>query len=64
MDDSVIMLDKIVESYKNKKFKKKTIPTNLSEKKATCKTKNLLTFSLITITLLIAVCIYCYLLTF
>ena len=42
----------------------KTIPTNFNEKKATCKTKNfyiLLAFLLITIGLLIAVSIYCYL---
>ena len=42
----------------------KTIPTNFNEKKVTCKTQSfyiLLTFLLITITLLIAVSIYCYL---
>ena len=42
----------------------KTIPTNFNENKATCKTKNfyiLLAFLLITIGLLIAASIYCYL---
>ena len=43
--------------------KKKAVTTNFNEKKATCKTQNffiLLAFLLITITLLIAVSIYCY----
>ena len=42
----------------------KTISTNFNEKKATCKAHNfyiLLSFLLITIALLIAVSIYCYL---
>ena len=53
--DSAIMCDEIIEW---------TVPTNLNEKKATCKTQNLyilLAFLLITITLLIAVTVYCYL---
>ena len=59
MDDSVI-----VESYDEKI---KTIPTNFDEKNITCKTQTfyiLLTFSLITITSLIAVSIYCYLIKY
>ena len=45
----------------------KTIPTNFNEKKASCKTQNcyvLRAFSLITIALLIAVSIYCYLIKY
>ena len=40
-----------------------TAPTNFNEKKATCKTQNfyiLLEFLLITIALLIAASVYCY----
>ena len=61
MDDSAIISDEVIESYDEEI---KTIPTNFNEKKATCKIQNfyvLLAFSLITITLLIAVSIYCYL---
>ena len=57
MDDSASTSDEIIE-------KTKTFPTNFNEKKAACKTQNfyiLLTFLLITILLLIAVVIYCYL---
>ena len=60
MDDSVIICDEVIESYEETK----TIPTNFGEKKVTCKTQHfyiLLAFLLITITLLIAVTIYCYL---
>ena len=45
----------------------KTVPTNYNEKNITCKTQNfyiLLTFLLITIVLLIAVSIYCYLIKY
>ena len=58
IDDSVITFDEIIEE---------TFPTNLSEKKATRKTQNsyiLLSFLLITIALLIAVSIYCYLIEY
>ena len=58
MDDSVITCDEIIEE---------TVPTNFNEKKATCKTQNfyiLLAFLLITIALLIAVSIYCYLIKY
>ena len=44
-----------------------TTPSNFNEKKATCKTQNfyiLLAFLLITIALLIAVSIYCYLIKY
>ena len=64
MDDSEIMCDEIIESYDKKT---KTIPTNFNEKKAICKTQNfyiLLAFLLITISLLIAVSIYCYLIKY
>ena len=70
MDDSVIMCDEIIKSYDEdadaeaKSYKEtKTILTNL----ATCKTQNfyvLLAFLLITIALLIAVSIYCYLIKY
>ena len=60
MDHSAIRCDEIIESYKEE--------TNFNEKKpkktTTCKMQNfyiLLTFLLITIALLIAVTIYCYL---
>ena len=61
MDDSVITCDEIIESYEEET---KTISTNFNEKKATFKTQNfyiLLLFLLITIALLKAVSIYCYL---
>ena len=57
IDDSVIACDEIIEVTKG-------IPTSFNEKKMACKTKNvyiLLAFLLITIALLIAVSIYCYL---
>ena len=56
-NDSVITCDEIKEETK-------TVATNFNEKNVICKTKNffiLLVFLLITITLLIAVSIYCYL---
>ena len=58
MDDSVITCDEIIEE---------TVPINLNGRKATCKTQNLyilLAFLLITIALLIAVSIYCYLIKY
>ena len=64
MDDSVIMCDEVTESYDKET---KTIPTNFIEKKAICKTQNfyiLRAFLLITIALLIAVSIYCYLIKY
>ena len=54
--DSVITCDEIIESYDDK--------TNFNGKRATCKMQNfytLLSFLLITISLLIVVSIYCYL---
>ena len=76
MDDSAITCDEIIESYEedvdaevksNNKAKSqdetKTIPTNFNEKKATCKAQDfyiLLAFLLITMTLLISVSIYFY----
>ena len=61
MDDSVITYDEIIEPYDEET---KAVPTNFNEKKRTCKTQifNILpVFLLITIVLLIAVSIYCYL---
>ena len=63
------MCDEVIKSHNEdsevKSYDKtKTIPTNFNEKKATCKIQNfyiLLVFLLITIALLIAVNIYCYL---
>ena len=64
MDDSVNTYDEVTESYDKEV---KTIPTNFNEKNITCKTQSsyvLLTFLLITITLLIAFSIYCYLIKY
>ena len=64
MDDSVITCDEIIESYDEET---KAIPINFHEKKATCTMQNLyilLAFLLITIALLIAVSIYCYLIKY
>ena len=61
MDDSTIICDEVRESYNEKT---KTNPSNFNEKKVTCKTQSfyiLLAFLLITIVLLIAVIIHCYL---
>ena len=58
--DSVIIRNEIIEETK-------TVPTNFNEGQVTCKTQNLyilFAFSLITITLLIAVRIYCYLIKY
>ena len=58
IDDSVIMCNEVIE---------KTIQTNFNEKKATCKMQNfiiLLTFLLITSTLLIDVSISCHLIKY
>ena len=55
--NSVISCDEITNTIK-------TVPTNFNKEKETHKTKNLyflLTFLLITIALMIAVSIYCYL---
>ena len=60
IDELVITCDEIMEETK-------TIPTNFHEKNITCKIQNfyiLLTFLLITIALLIALSIYCYLIKF
>ena len=64
----MITCDEIIESYDEET---KTIPTNFNEKKATCETQNfyiLLAFInillLITIALLIAFSIYCYLIKY
>ena len=67
-DDSVITCEEIVDAVaKSYGETKKTVSTNFNEKKVSFKTKKfyiLLTFILITITLLIAVSIYCYLIKY
>ena len=58
MDYSAIMCDEII---------KGTVPNNFREKKATCKCQNfyvLFAFLLITVTFLIPVSIYCYLIKY
>ena len=60
--DSVITCNKIIDNQETK-----TIPTNFNEKNITCKTQNfyiLIAFLLITIALLRAVSIYCYLIKY
>ena len=78
MDNSAIIGDEIIESYdedadaeaKSNEEAKSYNKTNFNEKKATCKRQNyifyyiLLAFLLITIELLIAVSIYCYLIKY
>ena len=63
MDDSALTCGEIIESYDEET---KTIPTNFTEKEATCKIQNfyiLLVFLSISTALLIAV-IYCYLIKY
>ena len=62
MDDSAIICDEITDADTEAKVNDEE--RNFKEKKVTCKTQNfyiLLVFLLITIALLIAVIIYCYL---
>ena len=64
MDDLVIKCDEVIKLYDEEI---KTIPTNFNEKNITCKTQNfyiLLIFSLVIITLLMAVSIYYYLIKY
>ena len=64
MDDSAIIYEEIIDSYDDET---KTIPTNFNEEKTTFKTRSFyiaLAFLLITIALLIAVSIYCYLIKY
>ena len=59
--DSVITSSKIIDNQET------TIPTNFNEKNITCKTQNFyisIAFLLITIALLMAVSIYCYLIKY
>ena len=61
MNHSAIICDEVIESYDKER---KTIPRNFNERKGICKTQNfyiLLAFLLITIALMIAVNINCYL---
>ena len=66
MDDSAIICDEVIDGYEedksNDKPRSNDKETNFNKKKATCKTQNfyvLLIFLLITIVPLIAVSIYC-----
>ena len=64
MNDLTILWDEVIESYDEET---KTISRNFNEKKETCKTQNfyiLLAFILITVKILIAVNIYCYLIKY
>ena len=64
MDDSLIIFDEVIESYDEEI---KTITTNFSKQNIACKTQNFyiyLVVLLITIELLIAVSIYCYLIKY
>ena len=63
MDDSAIICDEVISADANDQVKSND-ETNFNERKATCKVQNfyiLLAFLLITIALLIAVSLYCYL---
>ena len=66
--NSVITCDEIIEvTVPTKSIPTKTTATNFNIKKVNCKTENfyvLLTFLSITITLFIAVSIYCYLIVY
>ena len=64
LDDSAIKCDEIIQSYDEET---KTVSTNFNEKDINCNTQIsyiLLAFLLITIALLIAVRIYCYLIKY
>ena len=64
MDDSTIICDEVIKSYDEEI---KSISTNFNKKNTTFKAQNfciLLVFLLITIALLIAICIYCYLMNY
>ena len=66
MDDSAIICYKVIDADP-KLSPTDDDETNFNEKKVTCKTQNfyiLLAFLLITIALLIAVSIYCYLMRY
>ena len=62
IDHSVVTSDEIIDAEE-----KKAVTTSFNEKKSACKTRNvyiLVAFLLITIALLIAVSIYCYLIKY
>ena len=64
IDDSIITCQEVIKSNEEEI---KTIPTNFNENKATCKTQSFYIFLallLITIALLIAVSIYCYMIKY
>ena len=65
MNVNVSLIKQNVSQINDKNIK--TIPTNFNEKNITCKAQNffiLLVFLLITMALLIAVSIYCYLIKY
>ena len=68
MDDSTIRCDEITdEEARSNEEETKIIPTNLNEINITCKIQNFcisLAFILITIALLMAVSIYCYMIKY
>ena len=67
VDDSAIICDGVIGSYAKLSLKDDYEQINFNEKEAICKTRNfynLLVFLLITIVLLIAVTIYCYLIKY
>ena len=67
MDDSAIICDKIIELYAKLSWNDDDDKINFNGNKATCQTQNfyiLLPFLLITIALLTAVSIYCYLIKY
>ena len=65
MDDSGIICDEVIDAYAKSNDQAESIDkTNSNDRKTTCKTQNLyilLALLLITIALLIAVSLYCYL---
>ena len=62
MDDSAIMRDEVIDAEtKSIKEETETVQTNFNEKKQPVTCKILIAFLLISISLLIAVSIYCYL---
>ena len=67
VDDSAIICDGVIGSYAKLSLKDDYEQINFNEKEAICKTRNfynLLVYLLITIVLLIAVTIYCYLIKY
>ena len=64
MNDSAVICQEVMKSFDEEL---KTIPTNFNEKNVTCKAQSfsiLLAFLLITIALLLALSIHCYLINY